>query len=72
MEKEKRKNEIIKYKVFALRLNEETKKMLIKEQKKSGLSWNLFMVELLKELKKKNGFFLVSRQSKFTNLTPKG
>lgn len=50
----KRKNEIIKYKVFALRLNEETKKMLIKEQKKSGLSWNLFMVELLKELKKKN------------------
>lgn len=47
MSKVKRKNEIIKYKVFALRLNEETKKTLIKKQKQSGLSWNLFILKLL-------------------------
>lgn len=44
----KRKNEIIKYKVFSLRLNEETKKKLIQKQKKSGKSWNLFLLDLLK------------------------
>jgi len=43
-----RKNETIKYKVFALRLSEETKKKLIEKQKRSGLSWNLFMLKLLK------------------------
>jgi len=42
-----RKKEKIKYKVFALRLHEETKSELIKRQKKSGLSWNLFIVKLL-------------------------
>lgn len=49
METKKRKNEVIKYKVFALRLNEETKKTLVKRQKQSGLSWNLFLLELLKK-----------------------
>jgi len=44
----KRKNEIIKYKVFSLRLNEETKKKLIQKQKQSGKSWNLFLLDLLK------------------------
>ncbi len=45
--KQKRKDEIIKYKVFALRLHEETKKKFIQRQKRSGLSWNLFLLELL-------------------------
>lgn len=48
METIKRKEEKIKYKVFALRLHEETKKKFIKEQKRSGLSWNLFLVDMLK------------------------
>jgi hypothetical protein len=39
MKKKERKNEIIKYKVFALRLNEETKKTLIKKQKQSELEF---------------------------------
>jgi len=46
-----RKEEIIKYKVFSLRLHEETKKKLIERQKKSGKSWNLFLVALLNEKK---------------------
>lgn len=46
--KEKRKNEIIKYKVFTLRLHEETKKRLIDKQRRSGLSWNRFINEILK------------------------
>ena len=41
------KQEKIKYKVFALRLHEETKKKLIDKQKRSGLSWNLFVLKLL-------------------------
>lgn len=51
MKKEKRKNETIKYKVFAIRLNEETKTNLIKKWKRSGLSWNLFVLELLNKKK---------------------
>lgn len=42
-----KQSEIIKYKVFTLRLHEETKKKLIKKQKESGKSWNLFMLDLL-------------------------
>lgn len=42
-----RKNEIIKYKVFALRLSEETREKLKDKQKRSGLSWNLFIMKLL-------------------------
>lgn len=44
-----RKYETIKYKVFALRLHEETKKKLIDKHKRSGLSWNLFIITLLKQ-----------------------
>lgn len=44
-----RKEEKIKYKVFTLRLHEETKKKFIEKQKRSGLSWNLFLLKLLKE-----------------------
>ena len=47
MDKEKRKNEKIEYKVFTLRLHEETKKKFIDKQKRSGLSWNRFLLELL-------------------------
>lgn len=47
MEEKQRKEEKIKYKVFALRLHEETKKTLIKKQKESGKSWNLFVLDLL-------------------------
>jgi len=47
MENKTRKNETIKYKVFGVRLHEETKKKLIKKQKQSGLSWNLFILKLL-------------------------
>lgn len=44
----KEKEEIkIKYKVFNLRLHDETKKKLVNQWKQSGLSWNLFMVDLL-------------------------
>ena len=53
MDKKTRKNEIIKYKVFAVRLHEETKKKLIQKQKKTGLSWNLFILDLLELNKKK-------------------
>lgn len=43
----KRQEEKIKYKVFTIRLHEETKKKFIDERKKSGLSWNLFLLKLL-------------------------
>lgn len=47
MKKEKRKNEKIKYEVFALRLHQETKKKFIQGRIKSGLSWNRYLLELL-------------------------
>lgn len=37
----------IKYKVFTLRLGENTKDLLKKKKLKSGLSWNLFIYKLL-------------------------
>lgn len=51
MEKEKKKEEKpkIKYKVFNLRLHEETKKKLNDRWKRSGLSWNLFVLKLLEK-----------------------
>jgi len=49
MENKTRKNETIKYKVFGVRLHEETKKKLIKKQKQSGLSWNLFILKLIEK-----------------------
>lgn len=42
----------IKYKIKCMRLNERTWATLKKE--KGRQSWNLFMVELLKEFSKKN------------------
>ena len=36
------------YKVRHIRLSEETYQRLKDKRKRSGLSWNLFMVELLK------------------------
>lgn len=51
--------EKVKYKVFSFRLHEGTKKKLIEKQKRSGLSWNKFILELInigeKENKKRNG-----------------
>lgn len=41
--------EKVKYKVFSFRLHEGTKKKLIEKQKRSGLSWNKFINELLKK-----------------------
>jgi len=41
------KKEKLKYKVFSVRLHEETKKKLNEERKKSGLSWNRFIFKLL-------------------------
>lgn len=43
----------INYKVFTLRLNEKTKDKLIKERKRSGLSWNLFMLKLVEKKNEK-------------------
>jgi len=42
-----RKEEKIKYKVFTLRLHEGTKKQLLQKRKRSGKSWNLFILGLL-------------------------
>ncbi len=39
----------IKYKVFSIRLNEETKKKLIKGKEHSGLSWNRYILTLVDE-----------------------
>lgn len=44
-----RKDEKIKYKVFTIRLHEETKKKFIEKRKNSGLSWNLFLLKLLEK-----------------------
>ena len=49
--KENKEKERIKYKVFPMRLHEETKKILMAKQKESGLSWNLYIYKLLKEQK---------------------
>jgi hypothetical protein len=47
MAKEKDKN--LKYRVFPIRLSEETKARLKTEYKKCGVSWNKFVVDLLKQ-----------------------
>jgi len=49
MKKEKRKEEKIKYKVFTLRLHEQTRDKFIKQCKRSDLSWNLFVLKLLEQ-----------------------
>lgn len=49
MKEKQRENEKIKYKVFTVRLHDETKKKLIEKQKKSGLSWNLFLLDLIEK-----------------------
>lgn len=49
MDKIKRKNEKMEYKVFTIRLHEETKQKFIDERKKSGLSWNRYIYNLIKE-----------------------
>lgn len=43
------RKEKIKYKVFAVRLNDKTVAELKRQRILSGLSWNLFIVELLKK-----------------------
>lgn len=45
--KEKKEQIIIKYKPYAIRLHEETYKRLKEKRDASGLSWNLFVVDLL-------------------------
>ena len=49
MKEDKQEKETIEYQVFTLRLHEETKKKLITKRKRSGLSWNLFIVKLLEK-----------------------
>lgn len=39
--------EKIRYKVFTIRLHEETKKKFIEKRIESGLSWNRFLLKLL-------------------------
>lgn len=39
----------IKYKIKCIRMNEKTWKSLKDKRKRSGLSWNLFLLELLKK-----------------------
>lgn len=39
----------IKYKVKHIRMNEKTWKSLKDKRERSGLSWNLFLLELLKK-----------------------
>ena len=36
------------YKIFSMRLNDDTIKLLKTEKAKSGLSWNLFIYKILK------------------------
>lgn len=45
--KKKKEKPKIKYKVFNIRLHDETKKKFIDRWKGSGLSWNLFVLDLL-------------------------
>lgn len=45
-DKEEKKK--IRYEVFSVRLHEGTKKLLVERQKKSGLSWNRYIYQLLK------------------------
>ena len=52
--KERTQEKNIRYKVFAMRLNEKTKKTLTEDKKKSGKSWNLFIYSLLKKNEKPN------------------
>jgi len=42
-------NKNLKYRVFPIRLSEETKERLKREYKKCGVSWNKFIADLLKE-----------------------
>lgn len=42
----------LKYKIKGIRMHEDTWKALKEKRKKSKLSWNLFLVDLLKEKKK--------------------
>lgn len=44
---EQTKEEKIKYDVFSVRLHAGTKKLLIDKRKKSGLSWNRYIYQLL-------------------------
>ena len=43
--------EKIKYKAMCFRLSEETRQNLKEQRAKSGKTWNMFMVELLKRKK---------------------
>lgn len=39
----------IKYKIKGIRMNEKTWELLKKERKQSNLSWNLFLLKLIKK-----------------------
>lgn len=43
----------IKYKIKGIRMNEKTWEKLKKERKRSKLSWNLFLVDMLKLYEKR-------------------
>jgi hypothetical protein len=45
--------EKIKYRPYSIRMDERTMKRLMEERKKSGLSWNMYLMELLADKKKK-------------------
>lgn len=44
---QKDKEDKVKYDVFSVRLHAGTKKLLIEKRKKSGLSWNRYIYQLL-------------------------
>ena len=50
-EKTPEKEEKIKYKTLGMRLHDETIRKLRLKQKKSGKSWNLFILDLIEKKK---------------------
>lgn len=46
------KEKDLKYKVFSVRLQDETREWLKLKQRSSGISWNKFIIKLLKQYEK--------------------
>lgn len=49
MNKNKKEHKDLEYKVFSMRLSEKVKDLIVKKQRSSGKSWNLFIKELLED-----------------------
>jgi len=52
MAQKKEKN--LKYKVFSIRLQDETREWLKLKKSQSNISWNRFMIKILKAYERKN------------------